>query len=323
MHEMTFRDAIMSAIADQMEKDPAVFLIGENVGKAGGVYFHTKGLYEKFGPSRIMDMPISESGFVGAAVGAAIQGTRPIVDMMFSDFMPLAMDHLVNHAAKMRYMCAGRAKVPLVVRTFCGAGTSLGCSHSQSLEAWFTHVPGLKVVMPSTAQDAKGLMNSAILDDDPVIFIEHRLLYSLPGQVPSDSYTIPFGVGEIKREGSDVTIVATALMVQKSLKAADLLSKEGIEVEVVDPRTLNPLDVDLIVSSVKKTSRLVVAHEANVTCGIGAEIAAIVANKAFGYLDAPIERVCAPDVPIPFSPPLEEAYIPGVKDIVKTVKGMF
>jgi pyruvate dehydrogenase E1 component beta subunit len=250
-------------------------------------------------------------------------GTRPVVDMMFSDFMPLAMDHIVNHAAKMRYMYGGKISVPMVIRTFCGAGTSLGCSHSQSFEAWFTHVPGLKVVMPSTTSDAKGLMTTAILDDDPVLFIEHRLLYSMTGSTPNGEFAIPFGKADIKREGRDVTIVATAMMVQKSLEAANDLAKEDIEVEVIDPRTLNPLDVDLIVTSVKKTSRLIIVHEANQTCGFGSEIAAIVAKHAFEYLDAPIERICAPDTPIPFSPALEKHYIPNKQDIIQRIKEMF
>jgi len=322
MHEISFREAIIESIEEQMEKDPSVFLIGENIGKAGGVYQHTKGLFEKFKEKRVVDMPISESGFLGAAIGAALTGTRPIVDMMFSDFLPLIMDQLVNHAAKMRYMYGGKASVPLVIRAFFGAGTSLGCSHSQSLESWFMHCPGLKVVMPSTPKDAKGLMNTAIMDNDPVLFLEHRLLYSFKGSVPVDEYFIPFGKGDIRREGKDITVVATAMMVRHTLEAAEYLNKEGIEVEVVDPRTLNPLDVDIIVNSVKKTNRLAIVHEASQTCGIGAEIAAIAAKDAFGYLDAPIERICPPDIPIPFSPALEKYYIIGKDKIAHSIKDL-
>ncbi len=320
MYELSFREAIIEAIEEQMVKDPSVFMIGENIGKAGGVYQHTKGLFDKFGKKRIIDMPISESGFVGAAIGAAITGTRPIVDIMFSDFLPLIMDQLVNHGAKMRYMYGGKASVPLVVRTFCGAGTSLSCSHSQSFESWFMHCPGLKVVMPSNSADAKGLMNTAIMDDDPVLFIEHRLLYSIKGSVPEGEYFIPFGQGDIKREGKDVTVVALAMMVNHAMEAAKDLSKEGIEIEIIDPRTLNPLDVDIIIDSIKKTNRLVIVHEAPQTCGFGAEIAAIASQKAFGYLDAPIERICPPDIPVPFSPVLEKSYMIGKEDIVQTIK---
>ena len=220
----------------------------------------------------------------------------------------------------MRYMYGGKASVPLVIRTFCGAGTSLSCSHSQSFESWFMHCPGLKIVMPSNSADAKGLMNTAIMDDDPVLFIEHRLLYSIKGRVPEGENFIPFGQGDIKREGKDVTVVAIAMMVNHAMEAAKDLSKEGIEIEIIDPRTLNPLDVDIIIDSVKKTNRLVIVHEAPQTCGVGAEIAAIASNKAFGYLDAPVERVCPPDIPVPFSPVLEKSYMVGKEDIVQTVK---
>jgi pyruvate/2-oxoglutarate/acetoin dehydrogenase E1 component len=322
MHEITYREAIREALVEEMEKDPMVFLLGENIAEGGGVYQVTKGILEKFGKDRIMDMPISESGFVGAAVGAALLGTRPVVDLMFSDFLPLGMDHLVNHAAKMRYMYGGKARVPMVVRTFFGAGTTAGCSHSQSLEAWTIHCPGLKVVMPSTPADAKGLLKAAIRDDDPVIFLEHRLLYAMKGRVPEGEYIIPLGEADVKREGRDVTVVALAMMVHRALEAADELSKEGIEIEVLDPRSLLPLDCEALVRSIKKTSRLLIVHEACRTGGIGGEIAAIAAKEAFGYLDAPIERVCAPDVPVPFSPPLENYYIPKKEDIVATVRRM-
>jgi pyruvate/2-oxoglutarate/acetoin dehydrogenase E1 component len=322
MHEIMFREAIREAIMEEMEKDPLIFMIGVGVGPRGGVYQATKGLWEKFGRERIIDMPISESGFVGAAVGAALVGTRPVVDLGFNDFLPIVLDHIANHAAKMRYMYGGKAKVPMVLRTFYGAGTSSGCSHSQSLEAWVVHCPGLKVVMPSTPADAKGLLKTAIRDDDPVIFFEHRLLYATKGEVPDGEYVIPLGQADVKREGRDVTVVATGMMVLKALEAAGELSRQGIEIEVLDPRSLLPLDRETIVNSIKKTGRLLIAHEASKTGGIGGEIAAIAAKEAFGYLDAPIERVCAPDIPVPYSPPLEKYYIPKKEDIVDTVRKM-
>lgn len=310
------------AIFEEMERDPSVFLIGESIAARGGVYQQVKGVLERFGEERILDMPISESGFVGTAVGAALLGTRPVVDLQYDDFLPLALDHIINDAAKMRYMYGGKAKVPLVIRTFFGAGTTSGCSHSQSLEAMVLNCPGLKVVMPSTPADAKGLLKSAIRDDDPVVFFEHRLLYATKGEVPDGEYVIPLGEADVKREGRDVTVVATALMVHKALGAAGELSKEGIEIEVLDPRSLLPLDCEALLNSVKKTGRLLIAHEACKTGGMGGEIAAIAAKEAFGYLDAPIERVCAPDIPVPFSPPLENYYIPKKEDIVATVKRM-
>jgi pyruvate/2-oxoglutarate/acetoin dehydrogenase E1 component len=322
MRQLTFREAIVEALAEEMERDPSVFLLGENIAVGGGVYRGTEGLLEKFGTERVMDMPISESGFVGAAVGAALLGTRPVVDLMFSDFLALAMDQIVNNAAKMRYMYDGKARVPLVIRAFFGAGTRIGCSHSQSLEAWFVHCPGVKVVMPSTPADTKGLLKTAIRDDDPVIFFEHRLLYSLRGPVPEGEHLIPLGKADIKRKGSDVTIVATGRTVHTALAAATELSREGIEAEVLDPRSLVPLDHETLNDSVKKTGRLVIVHEACVTGGFGAEIAAVVAKEAFGYLDAPIERIGAPDIPVPCSPTLEDAYIPKKEDIISTVQKM-
>ncbi len=322
MHEIMVRDAIKEAITEEMERDPSVFLMGIGAGVRGGVYQVLKGLYEKFGEKRILDMPISESGFVGAAIGAALLGTRPVVDLSYDDFLPLVLDQIMNHAAKMRYMYGGKAKVPLVIRTFFGAGTSGGCSHSQSLETLVFHCPGLKVVMPSTPADAKGLLKTAIRDDDPVIFFEHRLLYAMKGAVPDGEYTIPLGLADLKREGRDVTVVATATMVYRALEAAAELSREGIEIEVIDPRSLLPLDRESLLKSIRKTGRLLIVHEACKTGGIGAEIAAIAAKEAFGYLDAPIERVCAPDIPVPVSPPLERKYIPQKEDIVNTVRRM-
>jgi pyruvate/2-oxoglutarate/acetoin dehydrogenase E1 component len=322
MHEITFREAIREALIEEMHRDPSVILLGESIGIRGGSYQVAKGLVDIFKEERVIDMPISESGFIGAAVGAALLGARPVADLQFNDFLPIALDHIANDAAKMRYMFGGKAKVPVVIRTFFGAGTSTGCSHSQSLEAWVVHCPGLKVVMPSTPADAKGLLKAAIRDDDPVIFFEHRLLYAIRGKVPDDEYVIPLGQADVKRAGRDVTVVATATMVQKALAAAEELSQEGIEIEVLDPRSLLPLDRDTVVNSVKKTGRLLIAHEACKTGGVGAEIAAIAAKEAFGYLDAPIERVCAPDVPVPFSPPLEKFYIPKKEDIVNTARKM-
>lgn len=310
------------AIFEEMARDPSVFLMGESIAAHGGVYQQVKGVLEKFGEERILDMPISESGFVGMAVGAALLGTRPVVDLQYDDFLPLALDHIMNDAAKMRYMYGGKGKVPMVIRTFFGAGTNAGCSHSQSLEASVLNCPGLKVVMPSTPADAKGLLKTAIRDDDPVIFFEHRLLYATKGKVPDGEYVIPLGQADVKREGRDVTVVATAMMVHKALEAAVELSKDGIEMEVLDPRSLLPLDCEALLNSVKKTGRLLIAHEACKTGGMGGEIAAIAAKEAFGYLDAPIERICAPDIPVPFSPPLENYYIPKKEDIVDTVRKM-
>ena len=322
MHEITFREAIREALFEEMKYDSNVFLVGESIGLRGGSYLVAKGLIDHFGEERVVSMPISESGFVGLGVGVALMETRPVVDLQFNDFLPLALDHIVNDAAKMRYMYGGKAKVPLVIRTFFGAGTNSGCSHSQSLEAWVVHCPGLKVVMPSTPADAKGLLKTAIRDNDPVVFFEHRLLYALKGNVPDEEYFIPMGKGEIKREGNDVTVVATAMMVHQALDAAEELKREEIEIEVIDPRTLLPLDSDLIIDSIKKTNRLLIVHEACKTGGIGAEIAAIAAKEAIGYLDAPIERLCAPDTPVPFSPALEKHYIPKKDDIVAVVRKM-
>ena len=267
-------------------------------------------------------MPISESVMLGSAIGASLLGSRPVVDLMFSDFLTIAADQIVNHAAKMKYMYGGKASVPLTVRMAYGAGTSWGCSHSQSLEAWAMHVPGLKVVVPSTPADAKGLMKTAIRDNDPVMFFEHRLLYAQTGEVPEEETAIPFGKADIKVTGADITVVATGRMVHKALEAGEKLSGDGIEIEIVDPRTLVPLDKNTIIASIEKTGRLLITHEANITGGIGAEIAAIVAAEAIGYLDAPIERVCAPNIPVPYSPPLEQHYLPQAEDIISAAKQM-
>ncbi|MCD6445459.1 alpha-ketoacid dehydrogenase subunit beta [Candidatus Bathyarchaeota archaeon] len=321
MRRITYREALREALREEMRRDSTVFLLGEDIGRYwGGAFKVTEGLAEEFGDERVRDTPISESAIVGTAVGAAITGMRPVAEIMFGDLTTLAMDQIANQAAKIRYMFGGQTKVSLVVRTPFGAGVNIAAHHSQSLEAWYMHVPGLYVAVPSTPYDAKGLLKSAIRGNNPVIFCEHKLLYPIEGEVPEEEYTIPFGVADIKREGSDVTIVATMYMVHKALKAAEELEGEGISVEVVDPRTLTPLDKNAIISSVKKTGRLVVVSEDCKTAGVTAEIAALVAEEAIDYLDAPIKRVAEPDTPIPFSPPLEEYVIPNEKKIIKAVK---
>jgi len=321
LREISYRDALKEALREEMLRDPTVFLIGEDIGRYwGGAFKVTKGLAEEFGEERVRDTPISESAIIGVSVGAAMTGMRPVAEIMFGDLTTLAMDQIANQAAKIRYMFGGQAKVPLVIRTPFGGGVNIAAHHSQCLEAWFMHVPGLQVAVPSTPYDAKGLLKTAIRNDNPVIFCEHKLLYPIVGPVPEEDYTIPFGVADLKREGTDVTIIATLYMVHKSLNAAEALQKEGINVEVVDPRTLVPLDKETILNSVKKTGRVVIVTEDCKTAGVSAEIAAIIAEEALDYLDAPIKRVTTPDVPIPFSPPLEQYVIPDEKRIVKAVK---
>jgi pyruvate/2-oxoglutarate/acetoin dehydrogenase E1 component len=318
---ITYRDALREALREEMRRDERVFLMGEDIADPfGSAYKVTLGLSPEFGLERVRQTPISELGFVGAGVGAALTGMRPVVELMYIDFSTLAMDQIVNQAAKIRYMSGGQAKVPLVIRTQGGMGRSSAAHHAQSLEAWFVHVPGLLVAMPSTPYDAKGLLKTAIRLDDPVIFIEHKLLYNTEGPVPEEEYTIPFGVADVKREGTDCTVVATSRTVLMALKAAEILEKEGISVEVVDPRTLFPLDIETIVQSVKKTSRLVVAHEAPERCGFGAEVVAQIAEKAFAYLDAPIQRVCGPSVPAPFARHLENSIIVDEQKIADRVR---
>jgi len=305
--EITYRDALKEALIEEMERDERVFLLGEDIADPfGSAYKVTLGLSPIFGTDRVIQTPISEQGFTGAAVGAAITGLRPVLEYMYIDFTTMAMDQIANQAAKIRYMSGGQAKVPVVLRTQGGPGRSSAAQHAQSLEAWFHHLPGMLVAMPSTPYDAKGLLKTAIRLDDPVMFIEQKLLYNTKGPVPEEEYTIPFGMADVKREGSDCTVVATSMAVLKALKAAEILEQEGISVEVVDPRTLFPLDIDTIVASVAKTSRLVVTHEAPERGGFGAEVVAQVADKAFGYIDAPIQRVCAPSVPVPFARDLED-----------------
>jgi pyruvate/2-oxoglutarate/acetoin dehydrogenase E1 component len=319
--EVLYRDALNEALREEMLRDSKVFLIGQDIQDPwGGTFRVTAGLSTDFGADRVRNAPISENTIVGTAVGAAVMGMRPVVEIMYIDFITLAMDQLVNEAAKLRYMTGGQVKVPMVVRTQGGIGRSAGAQHAQSLEAWFVHVPGLKVAMPSTPADAKGLLKTAIRADDPVVFIEHKLLYTERGFIPNGEYLVPFGSADVKRPGRDVTIVTWSHMLHRAMQAAQLLSGEGIEAEVVDPRTLWPLDVDAIASSVAKTHRLVVIHEAPIRCGVGAEIAARITEVVFDRLDAPPRRLGAADAPIPYSPKLEAAVVPGVQDIIGAVR---
>jgi pyruvate/2-oxoglutarate/acetoin dehydrogenase E1 component len=321
MRRICYREALREALREEMRRDPNVFLLGEDIGRCwGGAFKVTEGLAEEFGDERVRDTPISESAIIGTAVGAAITGMRPVAEIMFGDLTALAMDQIANQAAKIRYMFGGQASCPMVIRTPFGAGVSIASHHSQSLEAWFMHVPGLYVAVPSTPYDAKGLLKTAIRGSNPVFFCEHKMLYPVEGDVPEEECLIPFGVADVKKEGSDATVVATLFMVHKALAAAGSLEKEGISVEVVDPRTLTPLDKRTIVDSVKKTGRIVIVSEDCKTAGVSAEIAAVVAEEAIDYLDAPIKRVTAPDTPIPFSPPLEQFVIPNEKAIIKAVK---
>jgi len=323
MRKMTFKEALREALREEMRRDPSVFLLGEDIGRFwGGAFKVTEGLAEEFGDERVRDTPISENTIVGVAVGAAITGMRPIAEVMFGDLTALAMDQIANQAAKMRYMFGGQTSAPLVIRTPFGAGVNIASHHSQSLEAWFMHVPGLYVAVPSTAYDAKGLLKTAIRGNNPVFFCEHKLLYPLVGEVPEEEYAIPFGIADVKRKGGDATIVATSYMVHKAIRAANELEKEGISVEIVDPRTLVPLDRKTIVDSVKKTGRVVIVTEDCKTAGVSAEIAAVIAEEALDYLDAPIRRVAEPDTPIPFSPPLEQHVIPDEKAIINAVKAV-
>lgn len=322
VREISYRDAINEALREEMERDPTVCIFGEDVGRYGGPFQVTRGLYERFGEWRVRDTPISEEGFTGMAVGAAMTGLRPVVEIMYNDFVTLAMDQIINQAAKARYMFGGKARVPMVIRTQGGAGRGNAAQHSQSLEMWFVHIPGLIVIQPSTPYDAKGLLKSAIRNDNPVIFIEHKLLYVTTGPVPEEEYLIPIGAADIKRAGDDVTIVATSRMVHFALQAAGELEKEGIQAEVIDPRTLKPLDIETIVRSVKKTGRLVVVNEGHLTGGFTAEVAARVQREAFDWLDAPIMQVATEDVPIPYNRQLEWEAMPSVADIVNAVKSV-
>lgn len=318
MKEVRYIRAITDALMEEMARDDKVFVIGEDVALPGGSFSATRGLLEAFGAKRVKDTPISESAIVGLALGAATQGLRPVVEIMFMDFLPLCMDQIVNQVAKTRYMFGGQYQVPLVIRTPCGGGLNAGPQHSQCLESWFAHVPGLKVVMPATPYDVKGLLKAAIRDDNPVLFVENKALYGLQGEIPEEDYLVPIGKADVKKPGKDVTVVATSRMVHQSLEAARTLSEEGIEVEVIDLRTISPLDKETIFQSVEKTSRLVVAHEAVKAFGVGAEIAAMVAEEMIDCLDAPILRVGAPFTPVPFN--LESFYLPNAEDVIKAVK---
>jgi acetoin:2,6-dichlorophenolindophenol oxidoreductase subunit beta len=320
--EITFADAVREALVEEMRRDVRVFIIGEDVAEAGTVFKVLKGMVDEFGPERVLDSPISEAGIAGLGVGAAITGMRPVVDIMFGDFITLTMDQMVNQAAKTHYMSGGKLKVPMVLRTTLGATRRSAAQHSQSLHAWFSHVPGLKVAVPSTPYDAKGLMKSAIRDDNPVAIFEDKMLYQFKGPVPDGEYTIPFGVADIKRTGTDITLVATSSMVQVALKAAEMLAELQISAEVVDPRTTVPLDKQALVDSAKKTSRAIVIDEGYQSYGVTAEMASVIADGAFYYLDAPVRRLGAMDVPIPFSPVLEDMTVPTPESVVAAAKSL-
>jgi pyruvate/2-oxoglutarate/acetoin dehydrogenase E1 component len=320
MPELSYREAIRDAMSQAMRRDPDVFIMGEDIAEMGGSMGVTQGMLAEFGPERVRNTPISEMAIVGAGMGAAIMGMRPVVEIMYEDFLTLGMEQLVNQAAKHRYMSGGQVKVPLTLRTQGGAGWSPGAQHAQQLEAWLVHVPGLKVVFASTASDVRGLLWSAIYDDNPVVFFEHRTLYPLKESLPAELEPIPLGKARIHREGGDVTVVATGRLVHEALKAADEADEDGISVEVVDPRTLQPLDAEAIVSSVKKTNRCVVAHEAVTRMGFGAELAAVVGEQAFDWLDAPVERVGARFTPVPFAPVMEQYVVPRAEDVLSAVR---
>jgi pyruvate/2-oxoglutarate/acetoin dehydrogenase E1 component len=319
--ELTFGQAVREALAEEMRRDSRVCIFGEDVAEAGTPFKVLSGLVEEFGTQRVLDTPISEAGFTGIAVGAAMTGLRPVVDIMFGDFITLTMDQMVNQAAKVHYMSGGAWRVPMVMRTTLGATRRSGAQHSQSLHAWFSHVPGLKVVMPSTPYDAKGLLKTAIRDENPVVFFEDKMMYAkLKGPVPAEEYTIPFGVADVKRVGRDITLVGTSSMVQVALGAATLLEEIGVSAEVVDPRTMWPLDEKTLIESAKKTSRVIVIDEGYERYGVTAEIAAVIAEGAFYNLDAPVRRMGAMHIPIPFSPPLEDATVPTEKSVFEVAR---
>jgi pyruvate dehydrogenase E1 component beta subunit len=320
--ELTFAQAIREALAEEMRRDTAVCIMGEDVAEAGTPFKVLSGLVDEFGKDRVLDTPISEAGFTGLAVGAAMTGLRPIVDIMFGDFITLTMDQMVNQAAKIHYMSGGKWKVPMVMRTTLGATRRSAAQHSQSLHAWFSHVPGLKVVLPSTPYDAKGLLKTAIRDENPVVFFEDKMMYKLKGPVPEDDYTIPLGVADVKREGTDITLVATSSMVQVALGAAAQLAQAGISAEVIDPRTTWPLDEKTLIESAKKTSRAIVIDEGYERYGVTAEIASVIAAGAFYDLDAPVKRMGAMHVPIPFSPPLEDMTVPTENSVFEAARAL-
>ncbi len=320
MARITMREAISQALWEEMERDPKVFIMGEEVGVWGGTYAVTKGFYDHFGADRVKDTPISESAIIGGAIGAALTGLRPVAELMTINFAFAAMDHIVNEAAKLHYMFGGQMVLPMVIRTVSGGGRQLGATHSQTPDAIFAHFPGLTVVAPGTPADAKGLLKSAIRSNDPILFIEHATLYQTKGEVPDGDYTVPIGKSKVQREGKDVTIITYSKMLEISLKAADELAKEGIEAEVVDLRSLRPLDMEPVIESFKKTNRAVVAEEGWKSYGVGAEVAARIYEQAFDYIDAPIKRVAQAEVPLPYSKALEQSALPQVADVVRAVK---
>jgi len=323
VRELSYAQAIQEAMAIAMEMDDRVFLMGEDIGVYGGAFQVTGDLVDRFGTDRVIDTPISELGGAGVAVGAALTGMRPIFEFQFSDFATLAMEQIVNQAAKMRFMLGGEVSVPVVMRFPAGSGTGAAAQHSQSLEAWLGHVPGLKVIQPATPYDAKGMLLAAVADPDPVMIFEHKLLYKMKGPVPEGYYTVPIGKADIRREGRDLTIVATSIMVHKALDAAAALEAEGIDIEVIDPRTIRPMDKQTVIDSVKKTSRLMCVYEAVKTLGIGAEVSAMIAeSEAFDYLDAPIVRLGGAETPIPYNPELEKAAVPQVPDIIAAARDL-
>ena len=320
MPEITYREAVRDALGKALRTDDDVFIMGEDIAEMGGSMAVTQGLLEEFGPERVRNTPISEMAIVGAGIGAAMAGMRPVVEIMYEDFLTLSLEQIVNQAAKHRYMSGGQLTVPLTIRTQGGAGWSPGAQHAQQLEAWLVHVPGLKVAYPSTPEDVRGLLWTSIYDDNPVIFFEHRLLYPVKGEVPEEIEPIPLGRARVHRAGDDVTVIATGRLVHESLKAAEEAERDGISVEVVDPRTLQPLDEETLVSSVKKTNRAVVAHEAVTRMGFGAEVAAVLQYQAFDWLDTPIERVGAKFAPLPFAPVMENFVVPHAEDVLAAIK---
>ena len=320
--KLSYAEALNLALREEMQRDDNVFIAGEEVGITGGIFGVTRGLMDQFGAMRVKDMPISEAAIIGLATGAAAAGLRPVVEIMYQDFMAVCMDQIVNQAAKMPYMFGGKLCLPMVIRTQCGIGRYQAAQHSQCLEAWFAHIPGLKVVMPSNPSDARGLLKAAIRDENPVVFIEHKMLYSNQGDVEEQKNLVPIGEAKTIREGKDATLVSYSWMMKKTLEAAELLSHEGIECEVIDLRTIKPFDEEAVLRSVKKTGRLVIIHEAVLTGGVGADIAATVAEKAFAELKSPIRRVAAPDAPVPFSPVMEEFHTPSVENITSAVKAI-
>ena len=320
MPELSYREAVRDAIATAMREDDSVFIMGEDIAEMGGSMGVTQGLLDEFGAQRVRNTPISEMAIVGAGIGAAMQGMRPIVEIMYEDFMTLSAEQIVNQAAKHRYMSGGQVTVPITIRTQGGAGWSPGAQHAQQLEAWFAHIPGLKVVFAATPTDVRNMLYSSIFEDNPVVFFEHRTLYPIKEEVPDQIEKVELGQARVLREGNDVTVIATGRLVHESLKAADEAEKEGVSVEVIDPRTLSPLDAETIVDSVKKTNRAVTAHEAVVQMGFGAELAAVIQYQAFDWLDAPIERVGAKFVPLPFAPVMEDYVVPHASDVLDAIK---